>query len=295
MHKVSCEAARDRDIVIYLESLGILPQKIRGNSYWYLSPLRIEKTASFKIDRKLNRWYDFGLGQGGNLIDFGTLYFRCSVSDFLSGLSNGSTSFPGPDLAIATIPDTRIKISNTKPLSHPALLHYISSRKIAHSLAFQYCNEVDFDIGNKKYFAIGFVNKLGGYELRNKFFKGSNSPKTVTWFKTGNVRLSVFEGFFDFLSFLSLQPTTVSNNDFLVLNSLAFFEGATEEILHYDEVHLYLDNNPAGKNCTSSAIERNSKFQDRSFLYTGFEDLNDFLCKGHRFPDGLKDMPEKPP
>lgn len=282
-------------MVDYLASLGIQAQKIRGYSYWYLSPLRIEKSASFKINRRLNRWYDFGLGQGGNLIDFGILYFRCSVSDFLSGLSNESTSIPVPELAIAATPDTRIKISNTKPLSHPALLEYISSRKVSHKLAFQYCNEVDFSIADKKYFAIGFANKLGGYELRNKFFKGSNSPKAVTWFKNGNTRLCVFEGFFDFLSFLTLQATAAGNNDFLVLNSLAFFEGATEEMLLYNAVHLYLDNNPAGQTCTRSAAARSSKFQDRSFLYKDHEDLNDFLCSDHRLPDALDAMPEKPP
>ncbi len=41
-------------MVEYLNSLGIQPQKIRNNDYWYLSPLRGKKTASFKINRKLN-------------------------------------------------------------------------------------------------------------------------------------------------------------------------------------------------------------------------------------------------
>ncbi len=55
------------DMVEYLQKLGYQPQKIRNNDYWYLSPLRDEKTASFKVNRKLNAWYDFGLGQGGNI------------------------------------------------------------------------------------------------------------------------------------------------------------------------------------------------------------------------------------
>lgn len=36
------------DLVDYLDTLGIRPQKIRNSDYWYLSPLRQEKTPSFK-------------------------------------------------------------------------------------------------------------------------------------------------------------------------------------------------------------------------------------------------------
>ena len=78
--------ARQLDLVEYLQDLGHHPQKIRGNDYWYLSPLRSEKTASFKVNRKLNLWYDHGLGKGGSLIDFGVLYFNCSVKEFLERL-----------------------------------------------------------------------------------------------------------------------------------------------------------------------------------------------------------------
>jgi DNA primase len=74
------------DLVDYLEKLGYQPQKIRKNDYWYLSPLRDEKTPSFEVNRKLNVWYDFGTGQGGNVIDFGMLYHKCSVAELLKKL-----------------------------------------------------------------------------------------------------------------------------------------------------------------------------------------------------------------
>lgn len=55
-------------IADYLQSLGYTPVKQQGNSLWYKSPLREEKDASFKVNTELNRWYDFGLGKGGNII-----------------------------------------------------------------------------------------------------------------------------------------------------------------------------------------------------------------------------------
>src|SRR3954463_16486244 len=83
---ISISEARQMDIVEYLEKLGYQPEKIRNNDYWYLSPLRNEKTASFKVNRKLNAWYDHGIGKGGNIIDFGILYHRCTVSELLQRL-----------------------------------------------------------------------------------------------------------------------------------------------------------------------------------------------------------------
>ena len=85
--QISIDEARKIDIVEYLEKLGYQPQKIRNNDYWYLSPLRDEKTASFKVNRKLNAWYDHGIGKGGNMIDFGIMYHRCSIPELLQKLS----------------------------------------------------------------------------------------------------------------------------------------------------------------------------------------------------------------
>lgn len=55
-------------IADYLQSLGYTPVKQQGSSFWYKSPLREETDASFKVNTELNKWYDFGLGKGGNII-----------------------------------------------------------------------------------------------------------------------------------------------------------------------------------------------------------------------------------
>jgi DNA primase len=83
MEKLTCIGAKQIDLVDYLASLGHQPQKVNNQDYWYLSPLRDEKTASFKVNRKLNVWYDHATGKGGNVIDLGTEYFKCSVADLL--------------------------------------------------------------------------------------------------------------------------------------------------------------------------------------------------------------------
>src|SRR5688572_33253369 len=86
--RLSIEEARQIDMIDYLSKLGYQPAKIRNYDHWYLSPLREERTPSFKVNKKLNRWYDHGLGKGGNMIDFAVQYHNCTVSELLRQLSN---------------------------------------------------------------------------------------------------------------------------------------------------------------------------------------------------------------
>ncbi len=110
--KINCNEARRMDIVTYLESLSIKPEKVNGNDYWYLSPLRDEKTPSFKINRKLNVWYDHGIGKGGNLIDLGIWLHHCSVQEFLEKLNTQepSFSFHQPTISIQSPEGVKNKI-----------------------------------------------------------------------------------------------------------------------------------------------------------------------------------------
>jgi DNA primase len=57
------EEVKNTDIVDYLSSLGFKPKKITRNDYWYLSPFRDERSPSFKVNRDINRWYDFGVAK----------------------------------------------------------------------------------------------------------------------------------------------------------------------------------------------------------------------------------------
>ena len=51
----------------FLARRGILPKYERNGYGMYLSPLREERTPSFKVDYVQNLWYDFGSGEGGTL------------------------------------------------------------------------------------------------------------------------------------------------------------------------------------------------------------------------------------
>ena len=42
------------------------------------------------------------------------------------------------------------------------------------------CREVHYAVGERRFFAIGFRNDAGGWELRSPQFKGSSAPKSIT-------------------------------------------------------------------------------------------------------------------
>lgn len=82
----SLSRLRELDIINVLKMLGHEPtaRKKNDTDYWYLSPLRNERTASFHVNRVTNEWYDFGLAAGGNPLDFYSVimpvpYRNCSA------------------------------------------------------------------------------------------------------------------------------------------------------------------------------------------------------------------------
>src|SRR5450432_1256397 len=150
-NKFNCIEANRIDLVDFLSNLGYPPQKVRNNDFWYLSPLRNEKTPSFKVNRSLNRWFDFGDGRGGNLVDFGILYHRCSIGDFLEILDRPSISpkqFPETfsNDKFQEEPKNKLQILAVRPIVSVALLRYLQKRRIPHDIAHQYCKEVSFGL-----------------------------------------------------------------------------------------------------------------------------------------------------
>lgn len=304
---LSCREANRRSIVAYLATLGYHPHFTRGAERWYLSPLRQEKTASFKVSEKLNVWYDHGAGFGGTLVDFGIRFHHCSIKEFLRKLATDSSleqplappsqQPQAPRIRPKNAPESTpspIRITGVKPIESPSLLAYLSQRKIPAELARRYCCEIDFELYEKKISTLGFPNCAGGHELRATNFKGCSRPKDVSFIDNDRAQLAVFEGFFSFLSYLTLPKPTASLTNFLVLNSLAMLEKARLRMDRHDQVLLYLDNDPAGRQATTKALSWGNRYQDSSHFYAPYKDPNDFL-RAQPHTDYIPNGPPLPP
>ncbi|MDH7464672.1 CHC2 zinc finger domain-containing protein [Chitinophagaceae bacterium 26-R-25] len=287
----TCAEARKIDLVNYLSSLGYHPIKIQGSDFWYYSPFRKERTASFKVNRSMNVFYDHGSGQGGNIIDFGIIYHKLNVAAFLQMLAEDFMILEGNNNHIPLFKtESHSKTSGNQPgvvitdvrkLSDKRLLDYLEQRCIDREIALEFCKEVEFTIRDKTQMAIGFANDKGGYELRNPYFKGSSSPKSSSFLDNGKTVVTVFEGFFNFLSYLTIEennPFAVTN--FLVLNSLSFFQKAREKMEAHSQINLQLDRDHAGTSCATAALKSHSAYFDQSRFYEGYKDLNEWLIAG---------------
>ncbi len=284
--KLSCERARAFPIEKALAKLGHFPTRETDNEAWFLSPLRSETQASFKVCKKLNRWYDHGQGIGGNVIDLICKVIQCSLKEALEFIGEDKRSFFFQQQPIfEVVQQDRIVIQEVKELSHYALKGYLKSRYISIENSKKLIKEVHYLFKDKKYFAIGFKNDSGGWELRNKYYKNCSSPKDITHVKNGNDKLIVTEGMFDLLSIISLETTLVSEFDFLVMNSTAFVSKARETMKNYKEIHLCLDTDTNGQRTTKKLMQHFNNCFDKSGLYKDFKDVNNWLI--HHAKKGL--------
>jgi hypothetical protein len=282
----NCEKAKQIDLLDYLQKLGYRPSKIRGRDYWFLSPFRNEKTASFKVNCNKNLWFDFALGKGGTIIDFGIRYFKCSIQELLLKLCQETEtgfSFHQP-IRENKIDSGEILISVCRAITDPTLRQYLHERNIPLIIANRFCSEIEFELYGKRRIAIGFKNDLGGYELRSENFKGSSSPKSTSIFKNNPSTISVFEGCFDFLSFQTaflfdrklIHELPKNQGSYLILNSLSFLDTSRELMEKYRQIDLYLDRDESGLKATSKALEWSENYRDKSHIYDAFKDLNEY-------------------
>jgi len=277
---MSIEEIRDMPVTDFLHKLGEKPVRQRGNEVWYHAPYRSDKTPSFCVNTKKNIWNDFGTGMGGDIFT-------------LAGLMINSNDFMTQAKYIGEVTDNPIECSKppkyepepivphftdveVKALGHPALLAYLRERGIPSDIATENCVEIHYRLHDKQYFAIGFSNENGGYEIRNKFFKGSIPPKAVSLIRNGSATVNVYEGFMDYLSGLTLGYGRTEDN--LVLNSVANREKAYRHLDGYDQIKCWLDNDDAGKKCLEALQKRyGEKVKDFSVVFRPCKDVNEYL------------------
>ncbi|TKC07509.1 toprim domain-containing protein [Pedobacter frigoris] len=280
MSNLTCEQARLIPIIEYLKHLGFNPQNSKGYNHWYISPFRNEKHASFKINSLRNIWYDFGEGCGGNLIDLGTRLHQCSVSDLLQMLSGSNYTpvlIPVDRAALnKQEEESKVKIIGAYDLVDQSLLAYLKSRGINLNIAKKYCQQADFTIYRKKYTAISFANKSGGYELRSSLIKVSSSPKDFTLIDNGSKNLKSVEGYMDFLSLLTMHPKDHADFNYLILNSVNMLSRALDIMGDYKNIFAYYDQNSAGRKATELVMNTFKNAVDASVFYPKFEDVNDY-------------------
>ncbi len=298
-------AARAADkkvsILSFMAKLGHQPLgQAAGGNYYFLSPLREEKTPSFVVSEPKNVWADYGEtprpGQrvaGGDILDLvmrltghplpvARLTLRAwstDLPDFVPARPAGVTITEGP----RTFTDVR-----TEKLSWPPLIQYLTSRGINWSLVQrseqtlatlqQIFYRVEGQTRPKPYFGLGWKT-AEGWEVRNPRFQGTIGGKGLTWLNGAEPGVMVFEGFMDYLSALTYYKKSFFRSRVLILNSASLLSLALPELLEAPVVHWFGDNDAAGLKALDYLRQQlpAGRVQAHNDLYRGFKDFNDFL------------------
>lgn len=276
--KINCEKAKKLDALSISKKLGMKQGKLTNNIAWFY--YKNERTASLKVDLKLNKWYNFSIGKGGNTLDLVIHILNCSVSEALEFLNNESNHFSfqqQPKISNSKDQIKNYSINTVKKLENHALLSYLKSRGISKTIAKNNCLEIHYRIQSKNYFSIAFQNDSNGYEHRNKYLKGSLGQKEITWINNNSNSINVFEGFIDYLSFLEIGNDK-KKEDYLILNSVSNIKKSIDLIKKYKNINLFLDNDIAGDIATKKIIEiSKNKVNDKRVSYKEYKDLNEYL------------------
>ena len=251
--------ARALPLYQLVQSLGGTYSHTDRNKHdWYFSPFRPkEKSASFKINEERGKWFDFGHvaptangnSSGGDILDLWCDYHgkdrRQGIAEALAALQ----ALAGPMQAREGVykrPVTRLKDDGKQPagaarftilklhdqIFYKGLLTELAKRRIAPEFASRYLRQAyirDSVYPDRKLNGFAFGNDKGGLELscpnpkKGSSFKTSTRPKAPTTFRALlSTKLFVFEGFWDFLSWMQMQDTPEPEHNIVVLNSLSF-------------------------------------------------------------------------
>ena len=283
MERTEIDAVRRIPLADFLARLGYEPVRRSGNELWYLAPYRGERTPSFRVNVAKQLWYDFGLGKGGDIFTLaGELLqsddFRTQAK-FIAEAANMTVAGWEKPTYLPKLIEPVFEDVEVAPLLRSPLTEYLSERGIPYAIASRHCCRLNYGVRGKRYFAVGFPNMASGYEVRSRFFKGCVPPKSVSLVKsedTPSNECLVFEGFMDFLSAETLQVT--GNADCLVLNSVANVGKAMGLLDGYGRIGCFLDRDEAGRRTLDALARRyGARVTDRSSLYDGCKDLNEYL------------------
>ena len=267
----------------------------------YYSPFRDERTPSFQIDEAKNTWYDYGTSEGGGLFDFVCKLAGITRGEVYDWLASFRHMVPESEYKAVLAPlmqrkpqASRIVIdSASHTFTKDKLIEYAQSRAVSKEVLAKYCEEVIYHIDSapdRKFFAIGFKNNSGGYALRSSISKQCSSSDITTLDSSGQMsrevtsdKVIIFEGFMDFLSWITEVKQQTPQYDCCILNSVSNVAKALPWIMEHRNIAAFMDNDQAGRETLQKIIDSVSEsahdvcVYDMARLYEGYNDLNEKL------------------
>lgn len=275
--------AKSIKLLDYLKECGHEAVRESSRSATFFSPLRSEKKPSFHVNLINNRWTDYGPDVvSGDTIDFVSAVEGVTISEAIDILLKGDKirTYHKPlddaELRIKAIEVIEVRESVEKP----ALIEYMEGvRMIPIEVVNRYCSEVTFQFASSLYarhWGVGIPTDLGGWAIRNSWFKGATRDTSVSTVATKDtLTVCLYEGFIDWLSWVVLngEPKYTS----VVMNSLVNVPMIIDRLHSYDTVRVYFDNDSSADDKIEYILSQGIGVEDMRGEYSDFNDINDFL------------------
>lgn len=285
---MNCAQAKAIPIQELLAALDFSPAKTTRKGTWYRSPFSKEggdRTPSFQVTPDGKGFHDWSGGAKGNIIDLAELMI--GIRDVSQALFFIENAMHGVDIPLKQYAShTKEEDENcwedvsVEPLHTGSLCSYLYRRGISWETAKKYCVEVRYYRPgyNTEFFAVGFENRSGGYELRNPVYQGAMPPKDITIIgEVTDTKCLVFEGFSDFLSAVEMGWYLEGRMAAIVLNSTSLVDRGIKAMETASDVICLLDGDDSGRKTTGIICRALPFATDHSSLFTqqGYKDVND--------------------
>jgi len=281
--------AKQISIHEYLRCKDIKPMHRYAGDVAYLAVYRGERTASLMVSRDGRLFHDWGANKAGTIVDLAMLFCDSnSVADALREIEStmrGMCTYTKRTSCETTRRSEKATNFTIGQLTTTRLIEYGESRCIPAEVLKGNCLEASiyaYEGQIEPYRYIAWPNRTGGYELRNDsggpYAKRGLLAKDISIVgdPAGSTCL-VFEGFFDYLSALTMGWLPRDGHSVIVLNSVSMVDKAIPILAGAGMVHLWLDNDREGHRAADKIIAAIPSAYDCSSQLGSANDVNEYL------------------
>lgn len=253
-----------------LSRLGHQPARSSGEEQLYKNVLRDAETSpTLAINTRLGIWFDRFTKKSGDIIDFGMAYWSGLSSDQViekisqlcahhqeASVRDQST---GRKRRAVKIP--YYHISETRPIGcNTEITAYLQSQGIWEIVLGQlkevYYYVVDEKHRRKDFFAAGWQNENGGWEVRGRNFAGCLGRKGMTFIQGDTNSLVLFEDYISYLSWKYANRT--AGHSILVMNAPEFLPAAKSRAAKFRDVAVFFGKEHLDEQLLSAIEKANS-------------------------------------
>lgn len=237
---------------ILLSRLGYQPAKSSGDEKLYLNVLRDTDTSpTFAVNSQLGMWFDRFTKKSGDIIDFGMAYWSGlnsnQVNEKIRLLCSVTQETPVSDDRAGRRKRRAVKvpyyhIAETRAIGcNPEITAYLQSQGIW-EIALGQLKEVYYFVVDEKhrrkdFFAAGWQNENGGWEVMGRNFAGCLGRKGMSFIVGDTDKLILFEDYISYLGWKYANRTAA--HSILVMNAPEFLPAAKSRAAKFGNVTVF--------------------------------------------------------